>query len=716
MRTFICLVCLCWSPAVLSAVEAAPAAVIARGYLATGDIATLNRIFGLPMDARRPAVDVLLPVLVPGSPRPVLERAFALLRCLDARGPATIAALRPFLVAGQPMQVNAMLAIEALGHDGEPLISDLLALLTSGNRFASRALSSIGRHGDVVVPALLAALHGRDGRADRSVIAALGNPAWALQAERIVPALVAIVAAPEPPSDPDEMSFGPVESLRSCAAIALSQLGWQAVPTLPVLLTVLDSDDRAARPGVLYALGFVGPGAAAAVPRLITLLREPPPPAQDVTRLNERSELLSACRALGPLAAQASPLLVGLALSGDEQSSSACAALEAIGNLSAADAARVLAAGEADHQNGERFLGLLRGPGGAAAATLLARWATADAPAREHLGHYLAYQAVAPLPTPALLALTRHQDPIIRRFVLGYLADCRPRPSWVADELDAHNAEDAELWLLAIAADPPRCSRWLNELIALTRKPTQASSAAYAISRAAPLGHAQIELLRAHLADADLGLRLASACALGQALSPVEQVAVRAAALSAWEGPTFECRSLAATVLSVLPADPTSARVLRQQFDAGDFSIRITLLAALVQQLPAADGADLLNGLLTEPAYNLTRLACELLAVHGPAGRRALPRLHELAWAPQNPYAGDAWCVLAALDLDDQEALGHAAQQAWYSRWEDRLTALAALHARPVAVPALRQLGELLAQDPDGEIAAAGRVLANQSR
>ena len=450
LRTFLLSgFCFCCSLVWLIAGEATPSAaselpddpaVIARAYLATGDIAVLNRIFRVPMPARGPAVDVLLTELVPSTARPTLERAFTLLRCLDGRRPEVIAALRAFLQPGQPMSGHAIYAIDALGNDGEVLIRDLIAQAPR----TAYALSRIGQRGDLVVPALLRSLRGRDGVPYSMAIDALGNPAWSMQAELIVPELTRILATPDPAVEWNSFTTPDAQSIRARAAYALGALGWQAESAIPTLIAALDSDDVYCYRSVMDALRSLRPGSAVAIPRLIEFIRAiPPDPRTErdgkivVAQWARRSSAFAAIatlKSMGELAAAAAPTLVDLVLGDDDQvSRQATEALAVIGNVSEVDAQRLMATGEKLRgRNGERFFTALRGPGGAGFETLLSRWATADETLRAELDRGLDVSAAPVQATPGLLVLARHGDPLVRRKAIDLLARGHPRPAWVA--------------------------------------------------------------------------------------------------------------------------------------------------------------------------------------------------------------------------------------------------------------------------------------------
>jgi hypothetical protein len=314
---------------------------------------------------------------------------------------------------------------------------------------------------------------------------------------------------------------------------------------------------------------------------------------------------------------------------------------------------------------------------------------------------------IAPDQTPALMALAHHQDRAVRSAVLNALYRFQPRPAWIADALDGLLTtgcpNDVATWLCAIAMEPPRCASRLQELIARTdliarTHDPENAWAGRAISHAAPLDAAQIAMLRPLLSDEDPARHLSAACALAEVLTVEEQKIATTRALAALETP--EWRLASAETLVALHADPQAATIIRPYFDRGD------------RHLPDAAGVDLLITLLDDPEPNLVQRVCELLAKHGQEGRRALPRLRSLAWAPEGLHAQEAWCVIAALDADDHEAIGRTAAQAWRGYRERRLVAIAALTAHPMTIPSLLRLSELLSSDPDARIAAAGKRLA----
>lgn len=531
----------------------------------------------------------------------------------------------------------------------------------------------------------------------------------------------------------------PHESMRRYAAEALSRLGWQAEPALPVLLTALSGDDRYALPGILKALGAIGPEAAAAVPRLLELLHAIPrtkytSPEQDI-----RLDLVNTIGAIGPRAARAVPTLVELALTNESHMPyEAKLSLAKIGVMSVDSTKRLLANDEVQDDLGYQYWSdFLRSPGGAAIEPLILRWVTAKPMMRLKLEDGLNGTMSAPNRTPTLITLVHHRNNADHRSILSFLAHCRPRPAWIADELDTllttHDPDDTFVWLQAVTDDPPRCALHLQGLIDLARDPATAPPACRAIRLAAPLGNDQIALMTSLLSSPEPALHLAAARALAQQLTANEQALATTQAIAAiarvnawWQF------TIAAEILSALPADPHTAIALRHHFDAGDAMHRRRLLPAFIHQLRPEHGTDLLISLLSDSDPAMVAQACELLSIRGPHGRRALPMLRWLAWAPQGPFAEDAWCAIAALDAEENEAFGEAAALAWRGDslsqyrissnhiWQYnhalRLKAIAALTVHPVLVPALHHLGEMLANDPDPDIAAAGKALADRHR
>src|SRR5262249_4645046 len=94
--------------------------------------------------------------------------------------------------------------------------------------------------------------------------------------------------------------------LRAAAADKLLEMRALAAPAVPALIRLLDDDDLHVRIRATYALGHVGPGARAAIPRLRRLLNDAQ--ADTLLRLSAAKNLAN----LGPDAECAVPDLLQL--------------------------------------------------------------------------------------------------------------------------------------------------------------------------------------------------------------------------------------------------------------------------------------------------------------------------------------------------------------------------------------------------------------------
>ncbi|MGP0064127.1 MAG: HEAT repeat domain-containing protein [Isosphaeraceae bacterium] len=244
--------------------------------------------------------------------------------------PALVASIR----AGRDRR--CLEAISTLGTLGEPAVPALIDFLGDNepgvSRLAARALAAIGPGARAAIPALIEAQRRLDHEERQRVAEALarmgpatvqplvlalrdrdpkvrGGAARALEllgpgAKAAVPALIAALADPEPPDDP-ESPRGPAfsgqtregEPQPSGYFAALRAIGAAAVPPL---LERIDRPDERDRALAFRALGFLGCRGKAAIPRLLALLNDP----------NRRLEAARALGGIGPAARAAVPTLI----------------------------------------------------------------------------------------------------------------------------------------------------------------------------------------------------------------------------------------------------------------------------------------------------------------------------------------------------------------------------------------------------------------------
>jgi HEAT repeat protein len=216
--------------------------------------------------------------------------------------------------------------VKVLTYAAEVLAAGLKSDDTQLRSVSARALAEFGDHPDIVGPALLAALRDADpevvGHA-MDALAVLGpkvlpkatealeDPevrdyaAMVLyrlgpQAAPAVPALIAALA--EPPASDEDRVF------RRELQLVLAAIGPEAKEAVPALIESLASDDREVRGTAAYALGKIGPAAAAAAEKLTERLEQ-------LEAAEDKVALVWALLKLKPgdpaLAAKAVPLLLG---------------------------------------------------------------------------------------------------------------------------------------------------------------------------------------------------------------------------------------------------------------------------------------------------------------------------------------------------------------------------------------------------------------------
>jgi HEAT repeat protein len=217
------------------------------------------------LDETEPAPDA-------GSPRQWSLKAIALMG-----GPARDAAPRIIRLLRDPttMHLDRLLALEALGRIGAAHPQTLGAIVAVAERplrtepaarledlelktAAVDVLSLFGASAAPAIPLLQELTRGDHEPLRRAAVNTLGKTGNPLVLEALVDALL----------------FDPSPVVCDTAAVALSQLGGAAVPTLQALLVHRDAEVRAR---AAEALGRIGPPAAAALASLRERLTDPAP-------------------------------------------------------------------------------------------------------------------------------------------------------------------------------------------------------------------------------------------------------------------------------------------------------------------------------------------------------------------------------------------------------------------------------------------------------
>lgn len=170
------------------------------------------------------------------------------------------------LIPAEERRRRARMAFMHVAPVAQSALPDLIDALRDSNPevrwSAANFLSWIGvkANADAAVPALIKALRDSNTRVRQFAANALRNigPRGAKQA---VPALIQCLA--------DETM-----EVRATAATALGTLGHGTSGTVPVLIKALRDDQEGVRSSAAYGLGELGAEATAAVPELLRLVRE----------------------------------------------------------------------------------------------------------------------------------------------------------------------------------------------------------------------------------------------------------------------------------------------------------------------------------------------------------------------------------------------------------------------------------------------------------
>jgi HEAT repeat protein len=204
-------------------------------------------------------------------------------------------------------RLESVMRLQAAVLNGDPARDDILPLLAGAlsdldsdvREQAAAALSEFGADGRPAVPALIAAINDESIVVRRRAVRALGGMAEA--AEDAIPALIAATE--------DANASVALQALAS-----LSDLAPLSAAALPAFLTALWTGDVRFRAVAGVALVRLG---SAAVPSLLQTLVHPAP--------EMRAKAAHILGKLGPIAAEAKPLLEKLLQDKDEAPRSAAA-------------------------------------------------------------------------------------------------------------------------------------------------------------------------------------------------------------------------------------------------------------------------------------------------------------------------------------------------------------------------------------------------------
>lgn len=481
------------------------------------------------------------------------RRALLALTALPSFGRPAIPALVELMKDHDPeVRKWAILGVGSFGSGMKDTIPDLIGLLRSPDRGTrSAAAGALTRIGDDAIEPLAQALSNSDAKIRGGASLALED--MGPSAGPAVPALLGALLSNKPPDDPrPPRPLGTVDFVRDGEPrptgyhAALRAIGANAATGLALLL---DHQDQQEQIVALRALQFMGANGDRAVPRLITVLRDP----------ELRMEAASALGGIGPSARLALPTLIdGL---NDADSVYRARVAETIGRIGwsrqmaqystetvARSAVAPLASALKDHDPGVR----------AAAALALADIGTDSAPARPDCLRLLsdpigdvrvsAIRALSrfaggfSLPPETLVRLMKDSDPRVRAAVLkqlhdreletdavigGLLTALRDQDGavraaaatklartnggeWIAVAEDGIGASQGSSVALARAMGAGVTLRWALD----DPNPIVRTGAAYALAGLEGEATASIPLLQKRLKDDDVRVRMAAAIAL----------------------------------------------------------------------------------------------------------------------------------------------------------------------------------------------------------
>lgn len=258
-----------------------------------------------PIEARRPGPGAGEPPPIPPEPAAHTDKPAAV---TEADIPRLVKEL-----ADSRKRKNAVFALTKIGKPALPALIETIR--GKDRRLHEPAIEvlfeidrdvvpSLVKAGKPAVPALIEALRGEDDRLHQPAAEALGK-IGPEAAEAIGPLMRAVL-------DSQEREAGEEPAHRRdfvTARKALLKVGMHTPKAVPILVKLIDDDDRSIRLWAVGALGEIGPDAKAAVPELVKRL--------NASHSGELGYLAGALGKIGPAAGEAAPALVRLAFDGE---------------------------------------------------------------------------------------------------------------------------------------------------------------------------------------------------------------------------------------------------------------------------------------------------------------------------------------------------------------------------------------------------------------
>src|SRR5262249_30676785 len=230
----------------------------------------------------QPAMPLLLRATKDDDPQVQINAALTLVYLPAQIGGTLEPAMQLVRAGGDSVPIDIIEAVSKIGRRAAPAAPVLIRLLCHADEKVQREAGYALEHiGPVVVPALVAALHGADASLRAAAAKALGEyyphcpPAVAALAEalrdsdvlvgRQAASALANYDAQAAPALPAliEAFQSPEEELCGSAAFALNHLGHLARPALPVLIKSLKAPEADRRSSAVFVLAGLGPHARA---------------------------------------------------------------------------------------------------------------------------------------------------------------------------------------------------------------------------------------------------------------------------------------------------------------------------------------------------------------------------------------------------------------------------------------------------------------------
>lgn len=187
----------------------------------------------------------------------VRARAMSAIRYIGPPARAAVPALIDELNGDERgLHWNAAAALGAIGPDAKAALPTLLRVLKEEG-IGADAIGEIGADEAVIVPLLIAKLHGGKRRERTSAAYALGR--YKSKADVVVPALIRAVKEGNKGLRAVEWDDGQSRDVRAHAAAALGEFREAAVEAIPDLVQLYSDEDPRVRRTALYALGQIAP-------------------------------------------------------------------------------------------------------------------------------------------------------------------------------------------------------------------------------------------------------------------------------------------------------------------------------------------------------------------------------------------------------------------------------------------------------------------------